>query len=660
MTTNESQYRQSSWLPKFGERFLQDHAGAIITDPKTAIVEILANCSDAGADRVEINWLQNDADHVEIADNGTGMSHDEFTRRWMELSYNRQEAQGSSVQFPSANRASNRKVFGKNGKGRHGMFCFADEYTVETRKEGELSVFLVRRTFGRGERPFEVIIQNREKVSPDEHGTKIWAESLRRDLDEQSLKDLLGSKFIADPSFRIFVNNQEVELTDLSHLIDECQLRVDDMGTVSVLLIDTEKISKSSKQHGVAWWVNKRLVGEASWRMQDGSQYLDRRMSKAKRYTFVVMADILSEDVLDDWSGFRKGSPVVTNVVTVVEDYIQKKLTELFEGTYNERKREAIASNRGDLAVLSPVSRQHIGQFLDDIQKNSPTIRQEHLSDAVKVLANLEKSRSGYALLQELARLKPDDLDGLRELLKQWTVREMRTVLDELYTRLKLIERLENVIADLSSSELHDIQPLFQRGLWILGPEYESVEFTSNRSLATVVETLLKGKGESGRLSTPRRRPDFVILPDSSLSIYSCDQFDEHSEVNGIGKVLIVELKRAGLSLTRNEIRQAEDYALEIRKSGKVEATTPIVAYVLGDMREQDAREPVKIGEHTIIYPVVYDTVLKQAHARTYNLMEKLRKAGEVDFVDQDVEEILRTTGVQEPLGFSSNKHLIT
>ncbi len=35
----------------YDERFLENHAGAIITDPATAIVELVANCWDAYAQR---------------------------------------------------------------------------------------------------------------------------------------------------------------------------------------------------------------------------------------------------------------------------------------------------------------------------------------------------------------------------------------------------------------------------------------------------------------------------------------------------------------------------------------------------------------------------------------------------------------------------------
>ena len=40
----------------FGPKFLQDHAGHIMTDPRIALVELVANSYDAGAPLVEITW----------------------------------------------------------------------------------------------------------------------------------------------------------------------------------------------------------------------------------------------------------------------------------------------------------------------------------------------------------------------------------------------------------------------------------------------------------------------------------------------------------------------------------------------------------------------------------------------------------------------------
>src|SRR6185295_10735087 len=103
----------------------------------------------------------------------------------------------------------------------------------------------------------------------------------------------------------------------------------------------------------------------------------------------------------------------------------------------------------------------------------------------------MEKARSGYELLGELAACSPEDIDHWTEIMRRWTATDAKHVLGELHWRLDLIARLDELIRAGAADELHDLQPLFERGLWIFGPAYESVEFCSNRTLATVVRELL-------------------------------------------------------------------------------------------------------------------------------------------------------------------------
>ena len=109
----------------------------------------------------------------------------------------------------------------------------------------------------------------------------------------------------------------------------------------------------------------------------------------------------------------------------------------------------------------------------------------------------------------------------------------------------------------------------------------------------------------------------------------------------GIRKVLIVELKKGSFEITSKELRQAEDYATEIRKSGKIGSTTEIVCYVLGTRLHPDASETRTVGNQIVIHPKTYSTILRQAHARTFYLQQKIEDAKNLDVSDLEVEEIL-------------------
>jgi HSP90 family molecular chaperone len=191
------------FLPSFGPEFLEDHARRIVRDPKIAIVELVANCWDAGADRVEVVWPEESVpDPIEICDNGTGMTYDQFVTRWRQLNYNRSESQGEDVVFPPDNRSSHRKAFGRNGKGRHSVFCFADQYLVETWRDGETNIFEVKRTDSMVKAPYS--IAHIERAEKQGHGTIISTTLVRNHLPVAAVRDLIGSKFVTDPAFEVF------------------------------------------------------------------------------------------------------------------------------------------------------------------------------------------------------------------------------------------------------------------------------------------------------------------------------------------------------------------------------------------------------------------------------------------------------------------------
>ena len=70
---------------------------------------------------------------------------------------------------------------------------------------------------------------------------------------------------------------------------------------------------------------------------------------------------------------------------------------------------------------------------------------------------------------------------------------------------------MENLLDTTSADELHQLQPLFDRGLWIFGHDYESLDFTSNREMSTVIKKLFKEE-EVSRLKNRTERQHACTL----------------------------------------------------------------------------------------------------------------------------------------------------
>jgi hypothetical protein len=122
-----------------------------------------------------------------------------------------------------------------------------------------------------------------------------------------------------------------------------------------------------------------------------------------------------------------------------------------------------------------------------------------------------------------------------------------------------------------------DLQPLFERSLWVFWPEFESLEFTSNRGMTEVIRQTF-GRKEMGS----RLRPDFVMLPDGSAGFYSRDSHDLGHEVDGVALLVIAEIKKPGVVIGSRQKDQAWTYVKELTQRGHVTKATNVTCFVLG------------------------------------------------------------------------------
>jgi len=636
MNTNKSAQQMQF---TFGKGFLHDHAGQIIEDPRVAIIELVANAYDAGANEVQVRWPSVPGNTLSIADNGTGMTRTELETRWMTLSYDRAAEQGSEVEFPPGVPKAKRTAFGHNGKGRFSPFCFGDAYTVETKKNGSCVRASVQVTVGASV-PFSLTI---ERESREEgHGTTVSVRAARGLLADSYIREWIGYKFAVDPTFEVFVNGVAVKLLDLKEHVATRTVDVPTHGRVYIHRLDPHRQERTMQLKGIAWWVNKRMVGEPSWDGLEGEgQYLDGRTAEAKRFTFVVEADVLQPETRADWNGFKQ-APKVEAVRRAVHLAVIDELQGLMSLDRKAAKKAAIQQHRGLIRTLPGISQWQIGRFLDQALERCPSLTLKELSRTVEIWSKLEQNRSGYDLLKQLAACSNDDLETWNSLMQKWSANNAEIVLSELEHRLAVIKDLQKLVHDRNSDEVHDLQPVFERGLWIFGPEYESVEFTSNRGMTRVVQEFFGRKGTKAS----GKRPDFVALPDSSIGLYSADEF-AGGEVSGVRKVLVVELKRGGFRLTQKELDQARDYARELRTRGCVPPKAEIEAFVLGAELEEGL-VGMSMGDGTTVKPFLYDVLLNRAHARVFNLSRKIRETAPPIQPDEEIADVLSQPSMED------------
>lgn len=607
----------------FEEDFITRSLGSIVNQPDVALTELVANAWDAGASHVTIFIPDKKGELLYIEDDGIGMDEQEFQNHWMKLRYNRLKNQGRNVVFPDGVEGK-RTAFGRNGVGRHGLFCFADDYKVTTEKNGKKITFAVKANV---EKNPIAATKEKEEVA-ESHGTRLEVYVERNLPKVDKIREIISARFLHDPQFEITVNHFKLDLDDLSGGVEPAEIDVE--GTeihLTAYFIDTTKSSRKSIFQGIAFWQSNRLVGEPNWTLGK-NMVLDGRTALAKRYTFIIKTDDMAELVKEDWSGFKKDE-AVEKVYETVEKYVDECLEAVSTATIQTVTENLDPAVKKSLQDVNPLVRKEVEEVIKDIVVSTPKVRQDSVNLAVKALINVEKSKNGKALLEKLSAMKPDDLDGLNELLDKWTVGDALEVLNEIDRRLAVIEAIRKLAGDNTTDELHVLHPMIAESRWLFGPEYESSEYIFNRQMKTAV-TAIFGEDIFTRIDiNDKKRPDLICMPNSTIGVTGLTDMSDESGLVKVRQLLVIELKKGAFKITRNERNQAQGYIEDLAKSTTLGGNCRVIGFVVGDTIADNITNVSKVEDDKgvvlgTLFTTTYSQLVDTAEKRMFGLRQVL------------------------------------
>lgn len=605
----------------FEEDYLVRELGQLARVPQISLTELVANAWDAGATHVHLTLPGVVGGKLVVEDDGHGMTPEQFRVRWMTLRYDRLKHQGQFVEVPPGRRIQQRRPFGRNGVGRHGLLCFDDSYEVQTWRDGVLTTFVVGTESG----PSPFVLRSETSGLREGCGTRLSVNVMRNLPDPGEILTVLATRFIHDPEFKIKVNGRQLEFHDLVGVISDELLDLGDGRSAKVIVIDSTRLNHSSIHQGVAFWVRHRLVGAPSWSI--GSDFhIDGRSRFARRYKVIVDTEGYESEVLADWTGFHD-SVTVRKMFMEVANHLEKVTLELAKEVAEEASEEALAKNRKELVDLGKGARFEVAEFTRGIAQAHPTVSPDFLATAVKAVINLEKSKSGSALLQQLSEISSDDVCRLESLLSNWSLKDALSVLDEIDVRISTIEAIKHLASDRDTDELHTLHPLILRSRWLFGPEYESPEYTSNATLQTVAKELFKRKDV--KFVNGKQRPDIVVLPDDHTT-WQMTGIEEMSPVDSglvqIRQVLVIELKRGGFEITRDEVNQASGYVQDIHGAATMSGNPFVHAWVVGHSVKAGTEREARLGDPVYgrVSATTYASLVDTANTRLLRLRTRL------------------------------------
>lgn len=179
----------------------------LITDDEVAIFELVKNSFDAGADSVQLYFGE---DMIVIADNGSGMSYEDLTDKWLFVAYSSKRTDRAADDFRNV-AAERRHYAGSKGIGRFSSDRLGEEVVIQSRPRGrakaihrltvdwELFEKDAKEHFEKvpvryaEQDAFQLPRELRKFESTLKHGTAVTIQRLRRPWPRQRILDLKAS-----------------------------------------------------------------------------------------------------------------------------------------------------------------------------------------------------------------------------------------------------------------------------------------------------------------------------------------------------------------------------------------------------------------------------------------------------------------------------------
>lgn len=228
----------------------------------------------------------------------------------------------------------------------------------------------------------------------------------------------------------------------------------------------------------------------------------------------------------------------------------------------------------------------------------------QYITELLQILNDtiLKAGRRLKVSFQELVgRLTKEDdksMNELCDLMDSWSLMQITSLLQIVKKRLNDIDIFEKMIHDENTYEINtdkSIHRILERSMWIVDDSYWIVQ--SNKSLRTFI-------GNEIEKQHSKKRPDFVC-------------------VNQGNRLIILEIKRPLIELSKEEIDQAELYQRIIKKY-KGQNYTSIRVILVGNTISDEAREVVDLRKNIEIR--TYQDFLESCRKRYEEYLKVIEK----------------------------------
>ncbi len=499
-----------------------------------AIKELVDNSWDADAENVWITLPEPvTAQPIVVRDGGTGMTEQEVRSEYLSVARDRTTTKGELTT------RSKRPVKGRKGIGKFAGLMVADQMTLQTSARGITTRLEIPRqkivTAARDleKVPLPITAVNCKK---DARGTTITLADLNQRLtfpSTEKLKQLLVLEYGREEGFAIWVNQELVTVDDIPGEAFQYEGALPNAGPVRLFFkISPEK--KPLRHSGIAIRVGGKVVGKPRVFGLDDDP--DVPKSTLRRLYGEVIADGLTDDLTADWAAIVENSKGYAELEEFVRPLLKAQLQRTFRQEFAAQHARVQGEINLRLSKLPDNRREYAKKAIERIMLQFYSEKEERIESIVSVVLDALEHDEYWQVLREIERTSRAGVQVFAESLASFGLIEMALIGRQAQSRLTFLNFLDQLAADAKTRE-KEMHTALESNLWVFGGEISLL--SSNVTLRRTIEEFT-AKKFTGPNAT--KRPDLLLL----------SQFDS--------KYVLVEFKRPGHTITRDDQLQAEKY----------------------------------------------------------------------------------------------------
>ncbi len=606
MPSRNRQYKTTVAGQLFKHLGLQMYSGAV-----PAISELISNAYDAMARNVWITIptgrpIQQD-DKIVVRDDGHGMNFKECNLLYLTVGRDRRSGQTGWTR--PYNNVKPRKVQGRKGIGKLAGFGIADLIEVRSVKEGEVQHFawdydeLTNNSNLVDTEGYvaETLSEDGERTT-DSNGTAMTLSRLKisRTINEDQFKRSIARRLLVlDQNFRLHINDTFISRREIPF---QFRFPTTSEEWKTADLANGQQIQwwagfckdtiPDEEQRGFVVYVRGKLA-QKPWFFdlsgglwgQHGMQYL----------TGEIRADFLDER--EDLIATDRGTVRWEDPIAVpLKEWGRKKIRELLETWADKRRQDKAKSPKVTRYIqqaekLPENERRIFNKVVDricaipqlDNHKDGEDITDELVEFVYRALTN----RTFLEAIKRLNTASLDDITYFDEVLSEWDIIEAVNTAYLVKGRVEIIQKFAQMIKE-KVPEKPDMQDYLRNHPWLIDPRWTML--VHEKSLDRMICDEFKISAPRSDEST--RRLDFFCLGDNYQTAH------------------VVEVKRPGSLVGRDEFRQLEDYVLFLRRQLQGGATdneynrSTVKGLLIADRIRQDDEEHAKASQQARTFDI--------------------------------------------------------